>query len=234
MMTYFNIMEEFCRSISIEFTNNMYDKFYKYMQVLIEYNKKVNLTSIIDEENIIRRHFIDSISLLNYKLYHGCILCDVGTGAGFPGLPLKIVRPDIKLTLIEATTKKVKFLEYIISLLGIDGIIILNDRVENISHDPRYREKFDYVISRAMARLNRLLELSFPLVRLNGEYISLKGNKAMEELNEASKCIEILGGVKKKVITLSNLNSNIIILKKNRSTPIKYPRQYNLILKKTL
>lgn len=233
-MVYFNMIYDFCKSINVDFTTDMYDKLYIYMKELILYNNKINLTSITSEEEIIRRHFIDSISLLSYPINNNCTLCDVGTGAGFPGIPLKILRPDISLTLVEATLKKVKFLQHITKLLDINDIYIINDRVENISHDPIYREKFDYVTSRAMARLNKLLELSFPLVKVNGEYISLKGNKATEELNEAHKCIGILGGVIKDIINIPDLNSNIIIIKKNKVTNNQYPRQYNIILKKPL
>lgn len=233
-MKYFDIMNEFCNNMNIEFNQNMYKKFILFMEELIKYNNKFNLTSIVNEDEIIKRHFLDSISLLNYNIDTNSKVCDVGTGAGFPGIPLKILRSDLKVDLLESTTKKTMFLQHIIKELKLYNVNIINDRVENVSHETLYREKYDYVISRAMARLNKLIELSFALVNINGKYIALKGNKFNEELLEANISINKMGGEIEKIIPINEFNSNIIIIKKIHTTDIAYPRKYNLILKKPL
>lgn len=229
-MKYFNEMNLFCEKLGINFNIDMYNKFIIYMENLIEYNKNVNLTSILEEEKIINRHFLDSLTIFNYKLDKYSSLCDVGTGAGFPGIPIKILRDDLEITLIESTNKKVVFLKTIIDKLNLKNIKIICSRVEDVSRETLYREKFNYVTSRAMARLNMLLELSFPLLKVGGKYIALKGIKAVEELRESSKIIDLLGGKMEKKIELKEFNSNLIVINKIKSTPKEFPRQYSKIL----
>ena len=233
-MEYFDTMKKFCEKLKIDFTVVMYEKFKIYMETLIEYNKKFNLTAINDRDKIVSRHFLDSILILNYKIKYNTKLCDVGSGAGFPGIPIKIIRDDLSVDLIEATTKKVTFLYKIIKVLDLKNIKAIDNRVENLSHDKDFREKYDYVLSRAMARLNKLLELSFPLVKINGKYIALKGLKAKEELEEATKAIKILGGNSEKIINIPEFNSNLIVINKLFKTPKFYPREYRIIDKKSL
>lgn len=232
-MKYFNIMKEFTEKINLNFDENTYNKFIVYMEELIKYNNNVNLTSIVDEEEIIRRHFLDSISIFNHNINKNSYICDVGTGAGFPGIPMKIIREDLKIDLIESTEKKVKFLSFIINKLNLKNINIICDRVENVSREKNNREKYDYVTSRAMSRLCKLLELSFPLLKVNGQYIAFKGLKALEELDEAKNSINILGGEFNKIIDVDEV-SKLIVIDKIKKTNIKYPRNYNLILKKPL
>ncbi len=231
-MIYYDLINDFCNENHIDFNKDMYEKLLIYMELLIDNNKKFNLTSVDDKEGIIRRHFIDSLTILKHNLKPNCALCDVGTGAGFPGLPVKIVRDDISLTLVEATNKKTNFLKEVIKEFSLNNIKVINDRGENLSRDSSHREKYDYVTSRAMARLNKLLEISFPLVKVNGEFIALKGIKANEEIEEFKKGLKILGGEIKNIISYNE--GNIIIIKKTNKTPNIYPRNYNLILKKPL
>ena len=161
-------------------------------------------------------------------------MCDVGSGAGFPGIPIKIIRGDINVDLIESISKKTKFLNNVITTLNLDNIRVINIRVEELAHNKIYREKYDYVVSRAMARLNELLELSFPLVKVNGKYIAFKGLKSMVELNEAINAIRILGGEFENIINIPEFNSNLIVINKVFKTPEFYPREYRLIAKKSL
>lgn len=233
-MKYFCLMKNFCDKLNIKFDEHIYEKFMIYMKELIEYNKKINLTSITNENLIINRHFLDSISIFNYKIEKNVTICDVGSGAGFPGIPMKIIRDDLKIDLIESTNKKVEFLKYIVNILNIKNINIINKRVENVSHETFYREKYDYVVSRAMARLDKLLEMSFSLVKINGKYIALKGKKSDEELEQAYNTINKMGGVLDTKIYLKEFDSNLVIIDKIYKTPEIYPRKYNLILKKTL
>ncbi len=233
-MKYFCLMKNFCDKLNIKFDGNIYEKFMIYMKELIEYNKKINLTSITNEDLIINRHFLDSISIFNYKIEENATICDIGSGAGFPGIPMKIIRDDLKIDLVESTNKKVEFLKYIVDILNIKNINIINKRVENVSHETFYREKYDYVVSRAMARLDKLLEMSFSLVKINGKYIALKGKKSDEELEKAYNTINKMGGVLDTKIYLKEFDSNLVIIDKIYKTPEIYPRKYNLILKKSL
>lgn len=233
-MKYFYMINKFCNNLDIELTKEMYEKIILYMETLIEYNTKINLTAIRDRDDIISRHFLDSISVFNYKIKHNCSLCDVGTGAGFPGIPIKIIRDDIKLDLIEATSKKTKFLEHIVNILKLTNVNIINDRVEDISRNKEFREKYDYVVSRAMARLNRLLELSFPLVKISGYYIALKGENVEQEILESKEAIVKLGGNLDKRIKINEFNSSLVIVKKLNKTPYEYPRKYKIILNNSL
>lgn len=233
-MKYFNLIKPFCYKMNIDFSIEMYEKILIYIKELINYNKKVNLTSILDEETIIKRHFLDSLSIFNYNIDLNSNMCDIGSGAGFPGIPIKIVRNDLKIDLIESVHKKSKFLEHILNKLDIKDVNVINNRSEYVSRETNFREKYDYVISRAMARLNKLLELSFSLVKVNGKYIAFKGEKYKYELDEAYDAIYKMNGKLNKVIHIREFNSNLVILDKLDKTPDIYPRKYNLIIKKPL
>lgn len=233
-MKYFDIMETFCSKLNIKFSNYMYEKFNIYMEMLVEYNKNINLTAIKNKDEIVSRHFLDSISILNYKINYNSKLCDVGSGAGFPGIPIKIIRDDINIDLIESVSKKTKFLNDIINILNLDNIKVINMRVEELARNKIYREKYDYVVSRAMARLNELLELSFPLVKVTGKYIAFKGLKAKQELEESINAIKILGGEFENIMNIPDFNSNLIVINKIFKTPDFYPREYRVIVKKSL
>lgn len=233
-MKYFDIMETFCSKLDIKFSNYMYEKFNIYMEMLVEYNKNINLTAIKNKDEIVSRHFLDSISILNYKINYNSKLCDVGSGAGFPGIPIKIIRDDINIDLIESVSKKTKFLNDIINILNLDNIKVINMRVEELARNKIYREKYDYVVSRAMARLNELLELSFPLVKVTGKYIAFKGLKAKQELEESINAIKILGGEFENIMNIPDFNSNLIVINKIFKTPDFYPREYRVIVKKSL
>lgn len=208
------------------------EQFSIYYQELIETNKKVNLTRITAEEDVYQKHFYDSVTpVLEFpELFKGNkTLCDVGAGAGFPSLPIKILCPDLKVTIIDSLGKRLKFLESLVKKLGLTNITLVHSRAEDAGQNPALREKFDIVTARAVARMSVLGEYCLPLVKLDGYFVALKGPKADTELTEAKKAIKLLGGKTEKVIELKLPNSTdertLILVKKLSKTPKKYPRQ---------
>lgn len=232
-MKYFSIMQEFCEKIDLKFDENMYEKFEIYMKELIKYNENVNLTSITDENQIIKRHFIDSISIFKCDIKKFSYICDVGSGGGFPGIPISIMRSDIKIDLVESTSKKAKFLSYIISKLNLKNASVICERIENVSREKNNIEKYDYVTSRAMARLSKLMEMSMSILKIDGQYIAFKGLKYLEELDECRNAMKVLGGKLNSVIDVDNM-SKLIVIDKIKQTPTIYPRNYNVIINKPL
>ncbi|ERJ12549.1 16S rRNA (guanine(527)-N(7))-methyltransferase RsmG [Haloplasma contractile] len=209
----------------------------QYYEHLIEWNKKMNLTSIIDKEEVYLKHFYDSITLvINADLRQGSTICDIGAGAGFPSIPVKIVRPDLKITIVDSLNKRITFVNYVIKELGLTDIEAKHDRAE--SHAERYREHYDYVTARAVARLSILSELCIPLVREGGHFIAMKGQTGEEELKEATTAYKTLGtNIKSSHIfelPFQGGTRTIIIFKKIKKTPKKYPRNYGKIKKKPL
>lgn len=227
--------EEFLNKINkfdIEITNEKIEMLEKYKDFLIEYNKHTNLTRIDSEEDIYLKHFYDSLTILNVvNLKEIDSLIDVGTGAGFPGMVLKIMFPSIKVTLLDSNNKKIKFLEELKKILNID-VNLINDRVEDFSKNNL--NKYDVVTSRAVANLRVLSEICLPLVKKDGYFIPLKGN-IEEELKESKDTISILNG---EIITINSFNiygnRNILLIKKNDNSSIKDIRTYDKILKKPL
>ncbi|MDF2699127.1 MAG: rRNA ((527)-N(7))-methyltransferase RsmG [Haloplasmataceae bacterium] len=225
------------QSKDLSITNEQIELLNKYYEILIEYNKKVNLTSITDKGEVYLKHFYDSLTLITeHSIKKNATICDIGAGAGFPSVPVKIMRPDLTVTIVDSLGKRIDFLNYLFSKLKLENITAINDRAEAFSIE--HRESFDYVTARAVARLNILSELCIPLVKLNGEFIAMKSTTGNEELNEAKKAIETLGCVvsKNHVFTLPYEGGlrNIIVCKKNSKTPDKYPRNYSQIKNKPL
>lgn len=203
--------------------------------LLTEKNKSVNLTSITDPDGIAVKHFADSISLLKADIPQGAKVLDLGCGAGFPGIPLLIMRPDIKLTLLDSTGKKLDFVSEALDALGLEAEV-LHGRAEELGQNPDYREKYDIVVSRAVAYLNTLCELALPLVKPGGTFIPMKGASAAEEAKAAYTAIKTLGGNLEKSIdfTLTDGSRSLLIIKKLSPTPPKYPRHGSQISKKPL
>ena len=214
--------------INIQITNIEADMFYKYMKILLEWNEKINLTSINDPDDIILKHFIDSITINQYINKNEKVL-DIGTGAGFPGVPLKIVSPKLPITLVDSLNKRIRFLLEVCKELQLEGIECIHSRAEEMAQNIKYRENFDIVTSRAVARLTVLAEYMLPFVRIGGHCICMKGSTIQEELQEAKKAIEILGGRIEKVDSFvlpdSDIERNIIVIKKVKTTLSKYPRK---------
>ena len=195
---------------------------------LLEWNQKINLTAITNPDEIIQKHFIDSITIAKY-LKKNTKLIDVGTGAGFPGIPLKIIRPDLRITLLDSLNKRINFLNEIIEKLELHDIKTVHARVEEFAKNEKYREKFDYVASRAVANLATLSEYLLPLVKLNGEAICMKGAEIEEEIAQSKNAISVLGGKITKLdkfkLPMSGIYRSVIVIEKTNKTPNKYPRK---------
>ena len=212
-------------------------QFYNYMNLLIEWNKKINLTAITEPNEIILKHFVDSLTISKY-ISDGTRVVDVGTGAGFPGIPLKIYRQDIEITLLDSLQKRINFLDEVIRELNLEKIETIHSRVEDFGKDKKYREKFDIATSRAVANLATLSEYLLPLVKVGGKVISMKGSLIEEELENSKNAIKILGGKIEKVdefnLPNSDISRNIVLIDKIKETPNKYPRKAGEPSKKPL
>lgn len=203
------------------------NQFYRYMQLLLEWNEKMNLTAITEPQEVLTKHFIDSISVVPYIKEEDKIL-DIGTGAGFPGIPLKIVLPQNSFTLLDSLNKRIHFLQEVVEQLKLENIEAVNGRAEEFCKEDR-REGYHIVVSRAVAKLNVLLEYMLPFTKVGGKCICMKALEIEEELESAKKAIEVLGGTIEKVeeITLEDTDiiRKIVIVKKIKETPKKYPRK---------
>lgn len=232
-----DLMCSYGKRIDIEFNDKQLDQFYEYMNLLLEWNKKINLTSIIEVEEIILKHFIDSLTINKY-IGENKTLVDVGTGAGFPGIPLKIYRPDLKVTLVDSLNKRINFLNEVISKLDLKDINTVHNRIEDFGKDKKYRESFDYVTARAVANLTTLSEYLIPISKVNGKCICMKGNDIEEEVNSSKNAINLLGGKINKIdyfeLPNSDISRNIIVIDKIKETPNKYPRKAGLPSKEPL
>ena len=221
-------MKQKAEEIDINLTVEQLWKFYSYMELLIEWNEKINLTAIIEPEEIILKHFIDSLTIYKYIEKDNKVV-DVGTGAGFPGIPLKIANPELKITLVDSLNKRLIFLQDVINKLQLKNVEIIHARAEDFGQNKKFREKFDIATSRAVANLYTLSEYLIPLVKLNGKCICMKAGDADQEIDEAKKAINVLGGTIKEVenfmLPQSDIGRTVIIINKERNTPTKYPRK---------
>jgi 16S rRNA (guanine527-N7)-methyltransferase len=221
----------------INITADQMELFKKYYEILVDYNQKVNLTSITNQEEVYLKHFYDSLSVLTlHPLKEGSSLCDVGAGAGFPSVPIKIIRPDLKITIVDSLGKRIQFLDYLFGELKLSNINAVNARAEEFTVD--HRESFDYVTARAVARLNVLAELCIPLAKVGGEFIALKAASGEEELLEAKNALNKLGCQLKDQfqfeLPYEGGMRNILIFDKVNHTPNQFPRNYGQIKKKPL
>lgn len=225
------------KQMGIEFNDKQLNQFYEYMRLLIEWNEKINLTAITAPGEIILKHFIDSLTINKY-IENNKNIADVGTGAGFPGIPLKIYRPDLKVVLVDSLNKRIKFLNDVIFKLGLENIDTVHSRIEDFGKNKKYREIFDFVTARAVANLSTLSEYLIPISKIEGKCICMKGNDIKEEVNNSRNAIKILGGKISKIdyfeLPESNISRNIIIIDKIKNTPNKYPRKAGLPSKEPL
>ena len=231
------LMISYAEKMNLMFTGEQLNKFHKYMNLLIEWNKKINLTAIVKPEEIILKHFIDSLTINTY-IDENQMIVDVGTGAGFPGIPIKIYRPDLKVVLVDALNKRINFLNEVIQELELKNIETVHSRIEDFGKNNKYRESFDIVTARAVANLSVLSEYLLPLANIGGKCICMKGNEVSEECDNGKKAIEILGG---KILNIdsfqlpgSNISRNIIVLQKTKKTPSRYPRKPGIPKKEPL
>lgn len=223
------VLSEAIKDYKVDLTDSQYDKFEKYYNLLLEWNNKINLTAITDVEGVAIKHFADSLSLLNYiNIPENASVIDIGTGAGFPGIVLKIARPDIKLTLMDSLNKRLIFLDEVLKNIGLQADLVHSRAEDNAKSGSEYREKFDFAVSRAVAKMNVLAEYCLPYVKVGGNFIAMKGPGAEAEIDEAKKAVGILGGKTEDVFNFKLPSNgdcrNIVKILKVKQTPIKYPR----------
>ena len=231
----FSQLKKDLNEFGIELTAEMEEQFLLYYNMLIEWNSFMNLTAITDFDEVLKKHFTDSVSLiraipdLGEKKYR---MIDIGTGAGFPGIPLKIVFPNISVVLLDSLNKRVNFLNEVISKLQLTDITAMHGRAEDFAKNKEYRESFDLCVSRAVANLATLSEYCLPFVKKNGRFISYKSEKVSEEFEVSGKAISVLGGEYENQVTFelpdSDIYRNLFIIKKKSATPGKYPRKAGL------
>ena len=206
------------------------NRFENYQDVLLEWNKNINLTRIVEENEIIQKHFIDSLSCLSLDIIKPeSKIIDIGTGAGFPGVPIKMYYNDVDLTLLDSLNKKIKYLMELCHELELDDVKFLHSRTEDAAKDPQHRQQYDVAIARAVAELNVLAEYCLPYVKVGGYFIAQKGPKINDEIERGENAIKYLGGeivsVNEIKIPFSELKHNIVVIKKVEDTPDKYPRK---------
>ena len=210
----------------VEITDSQLEKFEKYREILLFYNDKFNITTITQKEEVYVKHFLDSVLCKDLFMDNSKVI-EIGSGGGFPSIPLKIVRDDLHFTLVESTGKKCIFLKEVVKELNLKNVEVLNGRAEDFGKDKKYREKFDHVTARAVARLNTLCEYCMPFVKVNGSFIALKGN-AEEEIKEAQNAVNVLGGkysfIKEYNLPLEEAKRTLIKIEKIKNTPSLYPR----------
>lgn len=237
MSDFSDILKQCFDKQGIAYTDKQIADFEMYFKLLVEWNEKMNLTAITDEMGVAVKHFTDSVSVLqkvNINPYASII--DIGTGAGFPGIPIKIMRPDIKLTLLDSLNKRLIFLNEVCAELNIDAVTV-HSRAEDGARNAQYREAFDYSVSRAVAGMNVLAEYCLPYVKCGGSFISMKGYDCDTELDLAKNALKTLGG---KIVSVSKFNlpddsgRAVIEVKKINNTPKDYPRQSGKIAKQPL
>ncbi|WP_342470757.1 16S rRNA (guanine(527)-N(7))-methyltransferase RsmG [Ureibacillus sp. FSL K6-3587] len=214
----------------IELNGTQVEQFRKYFEILVEWNEKMNLTAITNLEGVYLKHFYDSISAAFYFDFTKVeTLCDVGAGAGFPSIPLKICHPHLKVTIVDSLNKRITFLNHLSEQLNLDNCHFVHARAEEFGQNPAYREQFDIVTARAVARLNVLSELCIPLAKEGGYFLALKAAAADEEFKEAKKAIQVLGATLKEKfdyhLPIEHSERTIFVFEKIKKTPKKYPRK---------
>ena len=220
-----------CAAHGLVLNDQQIAQFERYYQLLVEWNEKMNLTAITQREEVYLKHFYDCLMALwnmpldNYALQ----LCDVGAGAGFPSIPLKIAHPELQVTIVDSLQKRLTFIEHLAEELGLEGVSCVHGRAEDVGQNPAYRGQFDLVTARAVASLNVLAEYCLPLVKIGGQFLALKAQKSDQELEEARAAISILGAKLIKVtedqLPVESADRRYILIQKTKETPNKYPRK---------
>lgn len=230
-------LKEKMKRIDIDIADKQVEKFFSYMNLLIEWNQKINLTTIIEPKEIIIKHFVDCGTILKY-LKNGETIIDIGTGAGFPGIPVKILNENLNVTLVDSLNKRIIFLNEVCAALNLENIQLIHSRAEDLAKNKEYREKFDKSVSRAVANLSTLSEYDLPFIKTGGQMIAMKGFEIEEELKNAEKAINILGGKIKEVNKFTLINTDnkrsIVVIDKVKPTPKQFPRKAGKPLKEPI
>ncbi|MEE1342780.1 MAG: 16S rRNA (guanine(527)-N(7))-methyltransferase RsmG [Lachnospiraceae bacterium] len=228
-----NIIKNKLENLNLQPTQEQLSKLYSFYELLIEKNKVMNLTGITEYEEVIDKHFVDSVSIIKaIDLNKKIRVIDLGTGAGFPGIPLKIMFPNIEIVLVDSLNKRIKFLEEVVEQLQLTDISCIHSRAEDLAQNKEYREQFDLCVSRAVANLSTLCEYCIPFVKVGGNFVSYKSGVIQEELEQAKYAISTLGGELSEVINFTlpetDIERSFIKIKKNKNTQKKYPRKAGL------
>lgn len=232
-------LKDSAAKMGIELSDLQLEQFDTYYEMLVEKNKVMNLTAITELEEVVQKHFLDSISLIKVeKLNQDISIIDLGTGAGFPGIPLKIAFPELEICLADSLNKRVLFLNEVIEELELKKISAVHGRAEELARQKGYREQFDLCVSRAVANLSTLSEYCLPFVKVGGKFISYKANEVEEEAKQAEHALEVLGGacvdIQKFQLPDSEMNRAFVIIEKKKKTPATYPRKAGTPSKKPL
>ncbi len=238
-MKYFDILNEASNNEGLKFNEKKYEQFMRYKDLIKEWNEKINLTAIKEDEEIVKKHFIDSMKVFKFdELKNAKNVIDIGTGGGFPGIPMKIIKPEINIVLLDSLNKRIKFLNEVIKELELENIKAIHGRAEDFAQEEQYREKFDVAVSRAVANLTVLSEFCIPYVKVGGYFVAMKGPAVEEEIKLSKNAIRMLGGqiehIEKVQIEDSDLNHNLVIINKISLTHKKYPRKAGMVTKNPL
>ncbi|GAB6168750.1 16S rRNA (guanine(527)-N(7))-methyltransferase RsmG [Clostridium carnis] len=235
-MEFFELMKEAALDAGQDISENQYNQFIKYMRLVQEWNEKINLTAITEDEEVVKKHFIDCIKAFKSEAIRNAkTIIDVGTGAGFPGLPIAIMNPNVKVTLLDSLNKRINFLNTVVRELGLKNVTTIHSRAEDGARNKELREKFDVATSRAVANMAVLSEFCMPYVKVGGYFVALKGPAVDEELKGANNAIKTLGGEFKGVISIeiedTDLRHNVVEVKKIKACSKVYPRKAGTVNK---
>lgn len=235
----YQILEQKLGELGIKQDQNQLERFHKFYQLLIEWNKVMNLTGITEYEDVVEKHFVDSLSIIKaVDLSRIHTVIDVGTGAGFPGIPLKIAFPHLRVVLLDSLNKRIKFLDEVISQLGLTEIRTIHGRAEEYARKEEYREQFDLCVSRAVSNLSTLSEYCLPYIQVGGIFVPYKSGEIDDEVEQSKKAVRILGGNIKEVMKFelpgTDIHRSFVLIHKEQHTQKKYPRKAGIPAKEPL
>ncbi len=233
------MLKDRLEALDIILDQEQINQFDEYYEILVEWNKVMNLTGITEYQEVVEKHFLDSLSIVKVMdMDQVERVIDIGTGAGFPGIPLKIAFPKLDIVLLDSLNKRIRFLDHVIEELGLEGIRTIHGRAEDFARDGKYRERFDLCVSRAVANLSSLSEYCLPYVKVGGRFVSYKSGDIEEEVNDASKAIALLGGKKERIekfqLPDTDIQRSFVVIGKTKNTQKRYPRKAGMPTKEPL